>query len=90
VSFTDGYAVLSSPPNVFVDGFYANGIAATFGPVTGLTGNVYRISVYIPRPSDYANVNPNLQGFVMPPQVAVTLQVNGVYSQAGLALSVTQ
>jgi len=90
VSLTDGFAVLSSTPNVFIDGFYADGIAAVYGPVTGLPGNVYQISVYIPRPSDYANVNPNLKGFVMPPQVAVTLQVSGADSQPGLALSVGQ
>jgi hypothetical protein len=31
---------------------------------------------------------PNLEDFVMAPQVAVTLIVNGAASQAGIALSV--
>ncbi|HEV2445228.1 MAG TPA: SBBP repeat-containing protein [Candidatus Sulfopaludibacter sp.] len=89
MTFDQGYAVTDSPVDVFVDGFYANGIAAILGPVAGLPGNVYQISVFVPRPSDYAASNPNLNGFVMPPQVAVTLRVKGVYSQAGLALYVT-
>ncbi|HYW48918.1 MAG TPA: hypothetical protein VE959_39005 [Bryobacteraceae bacterium] len=59
------------------------------GPVAGLPGSVYQISVYLPRPSDYASINPNLTGFVMPPSVAVTMEVNGAKSQAGLALSVS-
>lgn len=66
-----------------------NGIAARLGPVAGLPGSVYQISVYVPRPSDFAASNPNLKDFVMPPVVAVSLDVNGARSQAGLALSVT-
>jgi uncharacterized protein (TIGR03437 family) len=89
LTFDGGFAVTASPVNVFIDGFYADGIAAILGPVAGLPGNVYQISVYVPRPSDYASSNPNLQGFVMPPLVAVTLEVNGTTSQAGLALSVS-
>jgi uncharacterized protein (TIGR03437 family) len=89
MTFDRGYAVTNSPVNVLIDGFLAAGIAAVLGPVPGLPGNVYQISVYVPRPSDYAAANPNLQGFVMPPQVAVVFQVNGVYSQAGVSLKVT-
>jgi uncharacterized protein (TIGR03437 family) len=84
-----GFAVTASPVSVYIDGFYANGIAATLGPRAGLPGNVYQISVYVPRPADDAANNPNLQNFVMPPSVAVTLEVNGAKSQAGLALSVS-
>lgn len=90
LTFDGGYAVTSSPVNVFIDGFYANGIAAKLGPVRGLPGDVYQISVYVPRPSDYAAYNPNLKGFVMPPAVAVRLEIHGVSTQAGVALSVTQ
>jgi uncharacterized protein (TIGR03437 family) len=90
LSFVGGFAVTASPVDVYIDGFYANGIAATLGPVAGLPGNVYQISVYVPRPSGYASSNPNLQGFAMPPSVAVTLEINGVKSQAGLALAVSQ
>ena len=89
LSFVDGYAVTSSLPTVTVGGWYANGIAASFGPVAGFPGSVYQISVYVPRPSDFANVNPTLKGFVLPPTVAVSLEVGGARTQAGLALSVT-
>jgi uncharacterized protein (TIGR03437 family) len=89
IRFDGGYAVTASPVNVDIGGFYANGIAAKEGPVAGLPGNVYQISVYVPRPSDFAAGNPNLKNFVMPPVVAVSLEVNGARSQAGLALSVT-
>jgi uncharacterized protein (TIGR03437 family) len=89
LTFDGGFAVTASPVDVYIDGFYADGIAARFGPVAGLPGNVYQISVYVPRPSDYAAGNPNLQGFVMPSSVAVTLAINGATSQAGLALSVS-
>ena len=89
LTFDHGYAVTSSPVDVLVDGFYADGIAAVLGPVAGLPGEVYQISVFVPRPSDFASQNPNLKNFYMPPTVAVTLRVNGAVSQAGLALSVT-
>ena len=88
MTFDHGYAVTDAPVYVLVDGFLAPGIAAVLGPAAGLPGNVYQISVYVPRPADLAASNPSLQGFVMPPMVAVTLKVNGVYSQAGLALHV--
>ncbi len=74
--------------NVDIGGFYADGIAASLGPVAGLPGPVYQISVYVPQPSDFAASNPYYQNFVMPPTVAVSLEVNGARSQAGLALSV--
>jgi len=89
VTIDGGFAVTASPVSVYIDGFYANGIAATVGPRAGLPGNVYQISVYVPRPADDAASNPNLQNFVMPPSVAVTLEVNGAKSQAGLSLSVS-
>jgi uncharacterized protein (TIGR03437 family) len=89
VTLDGGFAVTASPVSVYIDGFYADGIAATLGPRAGLPGSVYQISVYVPKPSDYAASNPNLQNFVMPPSVAVTLEVNGAKSQAGLALSVS-
>ena len=42
--------------------------------------NVYQISVQVPAPSN----------FPLPQQVAVSVEVNGMRSQAGLALSVSQ
>ncbi|HLK62070.1 MAG TPA: SBBP repeat-containing protein [Bryobacteraceae bacterium] len=88
ISFVGDYAVTAFPVNVDIDGFYANGIAAKLGKVPGLPGDVYQISVYVPRPADFAAGNPNLKNFVMPPTVAVSMEVNGARSQAGLALSV--
>ncbi len=88
MTFDHGYAVTDAVVDVRVDGFSAAGIAAVLGPVQGLPGDVYQISVFVPRPSDFADSNPNLKGFVMPTRVAVTLIVNGAVSQAGIALSV--
>jgi len=90
LSFDNGYAVTDSTPVVSIDSFGAPGIAAVFGPVDGLPGNVYQISVYVPHPAAFADGNPNLKDFKMPPTVPVTLTVNGATSQYGLTLSVGQ
>lgn len=99
-TLSGGYAVLAQPPAVFIDGFYANGIASVLTPVAGLPGNVYQISVYVPDPAKLVAQNPNLLNFKMPPQVAVKLVVGTVnpfnpdnsslISQPGLVLSVKQ
>ena len=73
-----GYAVTSLPVSVFIDGFYANGIAAIEAPVAGLPGNVYQIGVYVPDPAKLAGQNPNLQDFKFPPRVGVKLVVGDV------------
>ena len=65
---TDGYAVTPQPPSAFIDGFYCNGIAATAGPVDGLPGNVYQLSVFVPDPAVLAQNNPDLKNFRFPPQ----------------------
>ena len=88
MKFVGPYAVTDVPVDVFIDGFYANGIAAVVGAAPGLPGTVYQISVYVPHPADYAANNPNLLNFKMPSLVAVNLEINGVWSQAGAALSV--
>jgi uncharacterized protein (TIGR03437 family) len=79
VSFTDGYAVTEFPVNVFIDGVYCAGVAATIGAVSGLPGNVFRITVYVPNP-----------GFIFPPLVGVVMQIDGLSSQVGIALSIAQ
>lgn len=86
--------------SIFVDGFYADGIAAVMRQVAGLPGPVYSISVYVPNPASYASQNPTLTGFTMPPQVEVRMALGDVnlsnpgwsvsISQAGIALSVKQ
>ncbi len=72
-STTNGYAITSETPAVFLDGFYCNGIGATVGPVNGLPGNVYQLSVYVPDPATLANNNPNLKNFTYPAQVSIQL-----------------
>jgi uncharacterized protein (TIGR03437 family) len=89
MTFDHGYAVTDTPVVASVDGFYANGIAAVLGPVDGLPGEIYQLSVYVPRPSDFADQNPNLKGFVMPPEVGLTITINGIATQPGVTLYVT-
>jgi len=84
------YAVTALMAAVFVDDFYANGIAAVMTPVAGLPGNVYQIGVVVPSPG----------GIVMPSQVRVRMAmgtVNGsnpdnstLLSQPGIVLNVRQ
>lgn len=93
-----GYAVTALPPAVFVDVFWANGIAAVTGPVSGFPGNVFQLSVYVPDPAQYADQNPSLKNFKFPPQVAIRLGMGPVspydysgpamISQAGIVLNV--
>ena len=72
-TLTDGYAVTMQTPAVFIDGFYANGIAARIGPVAGLPGNVYQLSVYIPDVAALVNANPDLKNFKFPAQSPIQL-----------------
>ncbi len=90
VSFTNGYAVTDFPVNVFIDGFYANGVAAVMGQVKGLPGDVYQITVYVPNPATLVANNPNLANFKFPPLDSVLIQVAGKTSQIGLAISIAQ
>jgi uncharacterized protein (TIGR03437 family) len=88
VSFTDGYAVTEFPTNVFIDGVYCDGVAAVMGPMSGFPGNVFRITVFVPNPAVvFATTNP---GFTFPPLVGVVMQLDGVSSQAGIAMSIAQ
>ena len=90
VSFTNGYAVTEFPANVFIDGFFANGVAAVMGPVKGFPGSVYQITVSIPAPATLAANNPDLKNFKFPSQVGVVLRVADGSSQNGLAISIAQ
>jgi uncharacterized protein (TIGR03437 family) len=80
LSFTDGYAVTQYPANVFIDGYYCDGVAALLGAIPGFPGEVYQLTVYVPDP-------PN---FTFPLLSPVILQMNGVSSQYGIAISVAQ
>ena len=98
--FVGPYAMTNLPVSVFVDGFYADGIAAVMRQVPGLPGPVYEIGVYVPNPATYASQDPTLAGFTMPPQVEVRMMLGDVdlsnpdgsalISQAGIALSIKQ
>ncbi|MEP6537269.1 MAG: SBBP repeat-containing protein [Bryobacteraceae bacterium] len=70
---SNGYAVTALTPAVFIDGFYSNGIAATAGPVNGLPGNVYQLSVFVPDLATLVNNNPDLKNFKFPPQSSVQI-----------------
>lgn len=89
-SVTDGYAIPQVPVNVFIDGFFCNGVEAFLAPIPGLPGTVFGITVYVPNPTTLAAYNPNLVNYKMPPTVAVDLQVNGVFSQPGLSIAIAQ
>jgi uncharacterized protein (TIGR03437 family) len=86
----DGYAQTTTPVTVLIDGFYCNGVAAFVGPVSGLPGDVYRLTVYVPTMAQVVAVNPDLASFKFPPQVGITLRVAGGVSQNGLAISIAQ
>jgi len=63
-------------------------VDARIGPVAGLPGDVYQLRVIVPDPSQFADINPYLAGFKMPPLVSVQMLIGDVYSQQGIALSV--
>jgi uncharacterized protein (TIGR03437 family) len=98
IGYVGQYAVTNLPVSVFIDGFYADGIAAYTKQVQGVPGPVYEIGVYVPNPALLASQNPNLNGFVMPPQVEVRMVLGAVstsnpdwsnlISQPGISLSV--
>jgi uncharacterized protein (TIGR03437 family) len=89
VTSTSGSAVTSFVPNVMIDGYNCNGtiqqvtgvtcspVAATFGPVTGFPGSVYKLTMIIPYPA----------GYHVPPS-SIVLNLNGVVSQNGLSIYV--
>ncbi len=88
VSFTQCCAVAQYPVNVFIDGFYCDGVAAIMGPVNGLPGSVYQITVYVPSPAVlFPSGNP---GFAFPALSGVVMQIDGVSSQIGIAISIAQ
>jgi hypothetical protein len=81
---------MEQPVAVFVDGFYASGIAAVIKQVSSLPGDVFEIGVYVPDPAKLASQNPNLVDFKMPPEVPVAMFVGPAKSQPGIALWVKQ
>ena len=79
VSITQGNAATQFPVSVFFEGQAATNIAAAVGPVDGLPGNVYQITVTVPNPPTATPYNPYFN-----------MQVDGVSSQNGIAISITQ
>jgi uncharacterized protein (TIGR03437 family) len=72
-SLTNGYAVTAQTPAVFINGFFCPGIAAIAGPVSGLPGNLYQLSMFVPDLATLAANNPDLKNFKFPPQSLVRL-----------------
>ena len=90
VTFDQGYAVTHSPVSVLVNGFYCAGIGAFMGPVEGLPGDVYKLSVYLPSLATLAANNPDLANFKFPALSGLILRIDGAPSQNGLAISIAQ
>ena len=72
-TLSNGYAVTAQTPAVFIDGFYCNGIAAIAGPVEGLPGNVYQLSMLVPDPAVLAKIYPDLKNFKFPSKSSIRL-----------------
>jgi uncharacterized protein (TIGR03437 family) len=87
ISNVGGYAVTALTPAVFIDGFYANGIAARVQQIKGLPGGVYAISVYVPTVASLVAQNPDLN-FAFPPQSPLNIFIGGAVSQAGIFISI--
>ena len=89
-TLNNGYAVAAEMPSVFIDNFYCNGIAAVIGPVAGLPGPVYQLSVYVPDPAVLAQNDPDLllTNFQFPAQSPIQLVMGPVGTQgfAGSAM----
>jgi uncharacterized protein (TIGR03437 family) len=79
ISFDHGYAVAAFPQDLFIEGVYCDGVDAFLGPVAGLTGDVYRLTVYVPPAS-----------FGLPGSSKLVLEMNGARSQSGLTISIAQ
>ena len=86
-TLTNGYAVAAQMPSVFIDGFYCNGIAATIGPVAGLPGNVYQLSVYIPDPAALTFPQSRIQ-LVMGPPNSSNFANSPMVSQNGIFIDI--
>jgi uncharacterized protein (TIGR03437 family) len=89
VSYVQGYAVSQYPVDVYIDQINCNGIEAFMGPVAGLPGNVYQIQVYVPVLAKLRVAQPYLPPS-FPPLALLNMVVNGVASQNGIAISVSQ
>ena len=77
VSVTQGNAVTQFPVTVFIEGNAATNVAAAFGPVDGLPGNVYQITVTVPSAAPGTAYNPYFN-----------MLVDGVFSQNEITISV--
>lgn len=93
-TLVNGYAVTAQTPSVFVAGFYCKGIAAIMGPVNGLPGNVYQLSMYVPDLATLVADNPDLKNFHFPAQSSLRLAMgdpnspNYLSSQDGIYINI--
>jgi uncharacterized protein (TIGR03437 family) len=94
-TLSGGFAETSQVPIVLIDGFYCNGISATIGPVQGFSGDVFRLSVYVPDPAVLAQSNSDLKNFAFPAQSGIQLYMAPAnspnfqtYSQSGVFINI--
>ena len=78
VTSTNGNVVTGFPVSVLIDSINSTPVATTFGPVTGFPGSVCTLTTVIPSPA----------GNHVPPS-SVVLNVNGVVSQNGLSIYIS-
>jgi len=88
LTFDNGYAVTSTPVIAQIDGFYCPGVAAVNGPVAGLPGEVYQLTVYVPTHAQIASVNPDLANFKLPAESSMVLRIGSGSSQNWLSISI--
>jgi hypothetical protein len=74
---------------VFIDGLYANGIAATLVQMPGLPAATYALSVYVPDRFTYLP-KPQVDVLLVSGAVAAGVPyLSAVHTQPGISLSVT-
>ncbi|MCU1325735.1 MAG: hypothetical protein JWN34_1105 [Bryobacterales bacterium] len=88
LTFDNGYAVTATPVIAQIGGFYCPGVAAVNGPVAGLPGDVYQLTVYVPTHAQIVAVNPDLATFKLPAQSSMVLRIGPGSSQNWLSISI--
>jgi uncharacterized protein (TIGR03437 family) len=81
ISTVNGYAVTALLVSAFINGEYADGIAAFVKQAPSLPGNIYELSVFVP-PLNFASDYP------LPAQVPIAILLGGVASPSGTTMYV--
>ncbi len=59
-------------------------------PVPGLSGNIYRLTVFVPNPADLVATNPALKNFQFPPTVGIILTICSTEQSVRISISIRQ